>query len=344
MSIANMFNSAMKKEVVGGSFDEAVASAGLNFEVEKVPAMTAVERYVGFAGEGRVETEYQTAKDCFVIRRTDTLEALGHVGNRYAPVQNETALGPIRAMCAEGLATPVAGMTYDNGATGLLALRLDQDEIRKRAQSNGIMGTEIDPMAVVVLNHNGMLQNIVSPMPFRIYCINQLPGLGGVTIRHTGEAEEKMRLAADQMFSALAEGYGRFIQQVSRLREIIVSEPAFRRIVMDGIAPLKRLPEDPSARAVTLHEKQQARRLEIKTLWTRGAEHTGDKSAWEALNGAVQAMDHSELFDSSNRVKSLMLGTMSQKKRQVMNRLLKYGGSPRFKLEMDNPVEVARLN
>lgn len=321
----------------GASFEDAVREVGIGFEVEKVPALTAVQEYdvVGDVGSETVRTRYVEAEDCFIIRRTDSNRALGHVGKRYSPVQNMDALGSIETLIEGGLAEVYSGATYGGGAMSLLTLKLDVDALRDRGAGNGLLGSEIQPYALVRLTHDGGGSNLVSPMPIRLFCSNQLPGLGGVKIRHVGRAREKTRRAAEDLFGGLASGYGAFLKDVHALKDTRLSDAAFRRIVLDGLAPLPALNGEPTARAVTMREKQEARREEITRLWTAGAGHDRDRSAWEALNGAIEAMDHSDLFDSKNRVKSSLVGTMDRKKRTTMNRLIDYVRKPNVRAHYD---------
>jgi hypothetical protein len=67
---------------------------------------------------------------------------------------------------------------------------------------------------------------------------------------------------------------------------------------------------------------------EITRLWTEGDGHIGDHSAWEALNGAVQALDHDrDLFPTragSYRTASLLDGILAQTKQRVTENLVTY--------------------
>ena len=67
------------------------------------------------------------------------------------------------------------------------------------------------------------------------------------------------------------------------------------------------------------HQELALQRRRVQ-LWTEGAGHRGDHSAWEALNGAVQSLDHDrELWRTRGlRTQALLSGSLATRKQRVL--------------------------
>lgn len=334
--------------------DDAMGLAGWDYDVEKVPA---------FVETGRMLTEdpvhgendlpiYGPAKGCFVVRRTDTGAALGHVGPRYSLVQNRNAINRITPMFEDGLAWPEAGGTFRDGGTAWMVLGFDRDRISEvtRGIPDYLWGEEnIQPYGIVLLDHTGMRSDLLLQLPYRIACLNALPGLmrngeGAAKIRHTGDAAAKFEREAGRLFNGMAHRYAKLADLVGLLRFQQLTEQAFSRLVQEIALPIAPRKADDSNRMVAARDRQIQRRVVVRNLWTEGADHTGDRSAWEAMNGLIEAQDHSELFNRREvGLASQIDGSRMISKRKVFNALVRYGRDEPFR-DAINDGSIINLN
>ena len=102
-------------------------------------------------------------------------------------------------------------------------------------------------------------------------------------------------------------------------------EEEFKSAVLDVVSPDPRESKkfNPEAKLADLVVERHEKRVELVTrLWTEGAGHTGDHSAWEAYNGAVEAIDHdTDIFPirgGSWRTQSLLDGKLASLKEGVL--------------------------
>lgn len=110
-----------------------------------------------------------------------------------------------------------------------------------------------------------------------------------------------------------------------------LQEESFDRMVLDVVAPDPRKhPQfNPEAKLAELVvERATKKRAEVRRLWTDGKGHTGNRSAWEAYNAAVEALDHNrELWPTragSWRTASLLDGQLAEMKNRVLDGLVEF--------------------
>lgn len=102
----------------------------------------------------------------------------------------------------------------------------------------------------------------------------------------------------------------------------------FRTLVVDAVVPAPRTAATfgISGLADVMVDRYARKAGELRRLWTDGAGHTGDGSAWEGYNAAVQAIDHDRsLFRtraSTPRTTSLFDGTLARAKSRVLTNLV----------------------
>jgi hypothetical protein len=71
-------------------------------------------------------------------------------------------------------------------------------------------------------------------------------------------------------------------------------------------------------------ETARVRRSALERAWESGSGHVGDRSAWEAFNGAVEVLDHDEQSFRTNgsRLTALLDGTLGRRKEAVREAVL----------------------
>lgn len=318
-------------------FDAALEFAGHRFDVEVRPAYRQI-----LAG-GAVD--YVESRHARVTVRTDTGAELGAVGTAYRPIQNADAFAPLRPLVDAGAAQLETGGTLRQGADVWLQVRFDLERFGPTARE--VLGGEVVPFGLVANNHSGRRGCLLTLTPVRVVCANTLgtaeagTGAGDVAegrsvdgraivVRHTEGGAAKVAQAAGELFAALVERYEVVAAQYRALKRRTLRPEEFEAAVLDAVAPdPRRAPRfAPDARlAEVVVARAEAKRATLTRLWGAGDGHTGDGSAWEGYNAAVQALDHDAdgLWPTRGgtfRTASLMHGTYGALKRLVLNRLL----------------------
>jgi phage/plasmid-like protein (TIGR03299 family) len=304
------------------NFDDAMELGGLNFEVERRPLTTTFEVREG-------ETIEVQVPENFAVVRTDRANAdgiLGVVGSAYRELQNRDAFAVLEPLLDRGVASLETGGTLRGGRDVWMMVRFNiQDEKVQKA-----LGSEVVPFGLISNNHNGSRQVTLQQTPIRVVCANTLAmahGMkGGIKVRHTTNVKTRHIDAAEVLFKSLVESYRDIADQFNALRAATLTEEMFKATVLDVLAALPTAPKserkDNIAKAAfeKATERATAKRDRLTYLWTNGDGHTGDLSAWEAVNGAVQSLDHDEdMWKADDRLASLFDGSLATAKVQVTN-------------------------
>ena len=333
-----------------GTFNEAVQAAGLDYQVEKVQAYQATPAgCVGCHGTGwdqrtgdpstlcrtcdglGIMQQYELAPDCHLVRRADNLAVLGHVGSRYQVQQNSEALEGIRPLLESGRATLEAAGLKGEGEQMWAMLQFNQAELLRT--TNGAVEAMLGeaathPYGLVILDHSGNQANVLTTLNVRLWCSNMLPGLRKRTsgwVKHTGDVQGKWDVVADDMYSTMVHQVVEFANQVETLRQYRLGEQAFANLVLDMVAPTgKRAELTDSNRTQASYARRIARRNNVSRLWREGAGHQGTQTAWEAYNGAIEALDHDPEFRKRTTADSDLNGSRTQLKRRLLAGLLEY--------------------
>ena len=318
------------------TIEEALEAAGLDFEVRTEPIYRKRTIVAGDAGAGEVIDEvFEEVKDARVTVRTDRNEVLGVVGSRYTPLQNKDAFAVLRPLIDEGLLTiETAGALRGGRDVWVLGrFHVESDLVQE------VFGTEIVPYALISNNHAGTRQVIVQETPIRVVCANTL---GAATrraaekldrafgIRHTASVEAKTVDAALSLWGDLVARYENVARQYQLLKATYLDEALFRKLVLDLVAPIPQKPRgEPSKQYEAAVRRAETKRAKIEWLWDHGKGHTGDRSAWEAYNAVVEAIDHDEeLFRTrGSRLQSLYDGALGRTKQAVLDELVAYAAS-----------------
>jgi phage/plasmid-like protein (TIGR03299 family) len=304
---------------------QALALAGQDFEVECEPYY--IRRTTDDGDEYFIPSTYGRA-----VMRTDTDQELGSVGQIYTPLQNAEAFRVLEPLLDNGLVTLETGGSLREGADVWLQVRFNVERLGATAQQ--VFGNAgVIPYGLVANNHNGRCGARVQITPTRAVCANTLGmterearnGGRAIVVRHTPNVAREIIKAAKTVFKGVVDRSEEAARAYQALQRVALTEAEFRRMVLDVIAPDARQRQDASARAIA---SADARRDEVQRLWTEGDGHLGDRSAWEAYNGAVQAIDHDEcLFpgkSAGTRTASLMRGRLAEKKLLVLDGLTRH--------------------
>jgi len=312
----------------------ALEAAGQNFEVEKRPLYIQPTDAYGFTV---VEGHEATV-------RTDRNTVLGIVSDRYSVLQNHEAFSVLEPMLDDHLAYLETGGTLRGGQDVWMLVKFDPSEIAKRVAVEGGLFDEIDPYGLIWNNHAGRSTVMLLETPIRVVCANTLAiALGGnsthaAKVRHTGNVAQNVKTAADLVFGRMSHRFSMFDMQRTLLQRVHMNNADFNRLIAEPFVRVREFEKgwqeriakygrnDPkSTRAEKAFERSMERRDAIRHLWENGVGHTGDKSAWEAYNGFVQALDHDPLFQRQSKTQAARLRRQQETvKQSTLRRVLKY--------------------
>jgi phage/plasmid-like protein (TIGR03299 family) len=248
---------------------EAIKLAGLSWKVELQPV---------FAGAGLVQTCVAGVKA--TVRNSDQ-RALGVVGDRYMPVQNEDAFAFFDSVVGEGQAIYHTAGSLDGGRrVWVLAklpgeVRLQQDEVTEK-------------YLLLMNSHDGSTALRMLFTPVRVVCQNTLNlalrggAAEGIAIRHTASATTRI----DQARRALGlanEYYANFSVEAARLMAAPYADMQMRGLV-ETLFP---------GNLDDLSTRTQHHRDKVLELFEFGQGHARIRgTAWAALNAVAEFADH----------------------------------------------------
>ncbi len=312
------------------SFEEALIIANLDYEVVKCPTRVIIPE----TEESDAE-EIDSAK-AFVTVRTDTSAELGMVGPDYVPVQNLEAFQIVKPLIDSGVASLETGGAVREGADAWLLVKWNLERFGPIVRE--VFADEVVPYGLISTNHTGRRGVLLQDTNIRPICANTLAFAEAgsdraIKVRHTGDAVARLLDAAEGMWGGIIERYEVLALQYQALRETILTEAQFRNLVLEVIAPDPRKHPrwNPAARqAGAVLDRAEKKWGRLEYLWTEGAGHKGDRSAWEAYNGAVEALDHDvELWPLRSgvyRTASSMGGTLRRLKEETLSGLVLASG------------------
>lgn len=321
------------------SIEEAVQLIGADYPIAK-----RATTYLHTNPDGT--TEQRESKLAFVTMRADTGRELGAVGPLYQPIQNVDAFrATIGPLVDSKVLTLETGAVLRDGGTAFLLGRLNFDHFGPVA-SEFFAKEGIQPYVGVSTDHTGKRGNILALTTIRWVCANTLgmdevnaaradAGAGAdkfQTIRHLGDAHAKHIEAAERLLGGMVQKAEAIARSYQLLKQTELDEQLFRALALIpviGIHPTRRSEFNPEAKlANNMVERYEERVKSIEWLWEHGKGHVGDRSAWEAYNGVVEAIDHNEkLFPARSgvyRLGALLAGDLRAKKDAARNRLNAY--------------------
>lgn len=331
--------------------DSALRLAGLDFVVKKY--RHGVDLPTEDGDVERVESD-----DAYSIVRLDRRKIIGTVGPNYKPLQQEEAFGPLRSLIDDGIARIETAGSLRGGAQVWMLVRFDVETIVKKALEAGASETllsmlvdETLPYGLFTNDHSGKAKARIKETAIRVVCANTFAmsmsekhdGIS-VEIVHGQNVVENYRAAAQLMLSGMAERYAklaeaRALMEATPLRDYAGwGERPFQRLVLDPMVPVAHLEEkirrrDENPRTKAALKRATDLRAEIRQLWDSGRGHSGDGSTWEAFQGAVEWIDHSDSAvrgqddRDERRARSLHDGTLAAMKSGIARRLFAYAAA-----------------
>jgi phage/plasmid-like protein (TIGR03299 family) len=298
---------------------DAMALAGSDYEVGLRPLFIQTPEGAGF-----IRTEAGVA-----IVRLDRNEALGFATEKYGVLQNSEAFGVLQPLLDSGLATLETGGTLRGGQDAWMMAKF----AIKDALVREVFKDEVVPFALITNNHTRRKMASVALTPVRVVCANTLAAAEAamnlsncIRVRHSSEARIKVVEAAQELFANLTARYHTLAESFAILKANRLTVDQFIDSVLNTVSPL---PEGGLDKSASGHAKAGwqrtfdravARRERITSLWETGDGHTGDHSAWEAYNAAVQSIDHDEdqFVVTGSRVEALTSGRLGNLKTDVL--------------------------
>lgn len=307
--------------------DYAYVAGLMDYPLEKLPYYRP-----GDAGE------MVRAEDSFYVQRRDTGKVLGSVGSDYEVVPNPVAFEVLKPLVDQGVAKIETAGVLREGADAWLLTRWDLSKFGPTVQE--VFGDELLPYATVMVNHSGRRGILLGQTAIRLCCSNTL-GLAEreseqtgsarrwVSVNHRAGARVRLVEAAQELFGGLVDRFEVMAKQYRVLKATRLNEDTFARLVLDVVAPDPRALANwnPDAKlAAAVVERALRKRAECRRLWTDGIRHSGDFSAYEAYNGAVELLDHNrDLFPTRAgcyRTASLLTGALAETKNRVLDNLV----------------------
>ena len=306
------------------TFLEALELGRLGYTVEKRPT-----QYQCTTPDG--DTYMKGSETAFVIVRTDTQRELGNVGKDYTPLQNLDAFRVLEPLIDQGLATIETGGVLRDGADAWMLTRWNLDKFGPVVRE--IFADEVVPYGLLANNHNGRRGVLLQSTQVRVCCANTMQLAEGetaprISIRHSQDAKLKLIEAAESLWGGIIERHEGIAANMKALKARVLTELEFEQAVQDLIAPdPRRNPQfDPSAKLSGLVvERADRKRSELHRLWSEGKGHTGEPTAWFALQGAIEGLDHNtELWPTRGawRTASLLDGSLRHAKDRVTHALV----------------------
>jgi phage/plasmid-like protein (TIGR03299 family) len=302
------------------SVDEAMDLAGHNFTVEKRPMFTTDK-------DGN-----NLPTSAFATVRTDRDKVLGVVSGSYSVFPNRKMWRTVEPLIEAGLARIETAGTIKEGKDVWATI-----QFATPAEDGAKMGFEdgerIALYGTITNNHAGERGVVTMLSPVRVVCNNTLTmalrstkaGVDKVRTRHSGDVEGKVdETSAKLFYSALAQWTAN-LEFFAALKNITLTNETFAERVLDVILPLG---ETTSVRLKTEYDKQMCRRATLKRFWLMGTGHQGNMSAYEALNGVCEALDHEpETFigrktSTWNWTESALYGSTAKMKADITKSLM----------------------
>lgn len=264
------------------SFDEALSHAHLSdWNVRTSPLTAAVEG---------VTVDVPNA---FVVLRDNpadgSVEALGAVGDRYRPVQNEEAFAIVPFLEDLGASVETAG-SIRNGRQVFLSLSM----------SNGFVidpdgaGDRIQNYLLLSSSHDGSLAIEASTTPIRVVCANTLDfalpaAKRAYKVRHTASAQSRLA-EAQQLFLSANDYLTKFGNLASSLYEVEVTNAEFTKIITDFYP---KPTDEKNKRGLTVWNRKVDT---LEQLFSGGGDYSytlGNVSntAWAAVNAMTERID-----------------------------------------------------
>lgn len=307
------------------SFAEALRLSGTDYEVALRPL------FITSNSGDAMQTPIGKA-----VVRTDRIamedsDILSIVGDGYTPLQNRDAFSVLEPLLDKGVAQLETGGSLRGGRDAWMMVKFNIDD----PVVQEVFTDEVVPFGLITNNHSGTHRALALMTPIRVVCANTLGQAlvnhknraDVIGVAHRGNARIRMVEAAERLFGSITDRYHRIATHYKLMKETIMTVEEFTKTVMDVAAPLPPDLHTPDGQHLTsrgydlAYAVAKKRRDAIAEKWENGIGHTGNHSAWEAYNAAVEVIDHdAELFRvRGSRVASMIAGRLVEKKTVILN-------------------------
>jgi len=202
---ADVFSTLGQKIPDGLSISEALEFAGMaNWNVRKVPHSQTITLPDGTTTEVSIPHTFTVLRD---NPSTGLPDALGSVGRKWTPYQNEDCANLLSDLHNMSGATPYSFGATNGGRKTFLSLKLPEGfNFRSPVTGN----SDLTNLYLVVFNsHDGFGSLSANLTPIRMFCCNQQRmaesmARSRMLLRHTGDAETRLQMlreVLDESFS-----------------------------------------------------------------------------------------------------------------------------------------------
>ena len=286
--------------------EEAIAFAGLDWEVETQPLITPTGLMVPNQA----------------VIRTDNGSCVGVVGASYKPVQNREVFSFFNDFIASGEAKFETAGSIGGGKKVFVQAKIQADPIDITGR-----GDSVSNYIMLGTSHDGSLSVQGGFFPIRLMCANQMSTLTNravgqmIRFKHTTKVQENLEQVAAIMdlanreFVATAEQF-KFLASRSSLTEEKLKEYIKVVFVGDNWAK-KEIEKDKEVSARVVNQV-----LELYESG-RGAAETAD-GYWKAYNAVNEYICHERGSDDQKRLESVSFGVgakLNQRALEVALRL-----------------------
>lgn len=263
------------------SVDDALKKAGLNWEVVKAPMYAEV-------GKGK-RTKYVEVPDYYLTIRTDTMDPLAPVHERYEPVQNRDAFSFLESILGE-LIVETAGSIYGGKRVWMMTRLPDFIEVA---------GDKVGQYAGVYTGHDAKQAVQLAVTPIRWVCANTITyGLtvasSKFTVRHLGDSEGlSVRLhEAREALGLTVNYYKQFKKVGDKLGTKKLADSKMAKVLTD-LYPVEQGMGDRAAKNRT-EAREMVMAIFKGTLGGTQAKTVGNApgTAWCAINAVAEYQDH----------------------------------------------------
>lgn len=270
-------NASRDNENITNVDDLLETFSDLNFVVES-HEMTDLTNDASFAG-------YRA------IRRSDNLDVLSIVKERYTPIQNRDILEPLAEIVRENDARFVAGGVCHGGKKAWVQAELNKPISIKTKNGEDVINNYI----VGMIHHDGLGSNAILPFTKRVSCSNQFAAIkraaSGFSIRHSSSWENRVD-EARKRFRVAMQANNDFALAATEMALIDMGEDEFKTFA------LKILPDVKPNRYAPDGRSQEKKRELMFGLFRHGKGNIG-RTRWDAFNAVTEYFDH---YEGSTRI------------------------------------------
>ena len=291
--------------------DEVIHQAGFDFEVETVP----VHDPEGSQVLGRN-----------LLRRSDTKQVFGVVGNRYQTVPIADMFKPFHRMVEQyGATYETAGLIGGGRKCWASAVLPDTFKLKGRPED------EIQKRIMVLISNDGTSKNSYMSIANRIFCNNQINLISrrhqqsNYKVGHTSTWEEQL-VDAQLGFDSALSLHKEFEYMANELNSKKMSEEEMRgfstQLFPHQSYEYQKKEKDKEKIKRSL-DRLNIKREEVVTLFKEGRGNVG-ATRWDALNAVTEYLDHHKQASRLNNEKT---GAAHAEKRFVSNVIRGSGNS-----------------